>query len=67
MHEEWLQGRRGFYICGREGYYAVKACGNNRILARDLQTLEDARNWLTEYYPGAIIQTLRQTQGVNYA
>lgn len=52
MHEEWVRGHRGFYIAGKLGCYFVKACGNNRILERDLETLEDARIWLTTYYPG---------------
>jgi len=39
-------GRRSYYICGIPGQYAVKSCGNNRILVMDLLTLDDARSWI---------------------
>lgn len=57
MREEYRWGRKGLYIVGIPGNYAVKTCGNNRILERDLKTLEDARIWLTTYYPGVILYT----------
>lgn len=61
VNEEWYRRDRSFLIRGndRVGYH-VRACGNNRVLSnRDEQfkTLQDARNWLTEYYPGVIIHT----------
>ncbi len=61
VDEEWKRGLRGFRIIGNDqvGYY-VRACGNHRLLSdydNPLKTLEDARNWLTYYYPGAIITT----------
>jgi hypothetical protein len=55
--EEYRWGRKGLYIAGIPGNYFVKACGNNRILARDLKTIEDARIWLTTYYPGVKLYT----------
>jgi hypothetical protein len=57
MFEEYRRGRQGFYIVGAEGNYAVKSCGNNRILERDLETLEAARIWLTTYYPGVKLES----------
>jgi len=61
VDEEWTRGHRGFRIIGNDlvGYH-VRACGNHRTLSdadNPLKTLEDARNWLTYYYPGAIIYT----------
>lgn len=41
MH--YIEGNDRCYICGIPGAYAVKSTGNNRIIARDLPTLEDAR------------------------
>jgi len=61
VDEEWFRRDRSFRIIGNDqvGYH-VRACGNHRALSdRDtpLKTLQDARNWLTEYYPGVIIHT----------
>ena len=55
MREEWKRGQRGFYIVGMPGNYTIKCCGNHRVLERDLPTLNDARTWLTTYYPGSFI------------
>jgi hypothetical protein len=40
------------FICGIPGMYFVKSCGNNKLLSEkfDLLTLDDARNWINEYY-----------------
>jgi hypothetical protein len=57
VDEEWARGPRGFRILGnQEQGYFVKACGNHRVLSDydiPLKTLEEARNWLTYFYPGA--------------
>ena len=50
--ESYYHGRKGFYIAGTEGNFAVKSCGNNRIIARDFKIIEEARNWLKTYYVG---------------
>ncbi len=39
---------KAFYIVGVPGEYAVKACGNNRIVERGLPTLQSAREWIWE-------------------
>lgn len=44
--EEHTRGYTSYYICGIPGHYAVKACGNNRILVRDLPTIQAARDWI---------------------
>jgi formylmethanofuran dehydrogenase subunit A len=36
-------------IVGMPGNYAVKAHGNNRIMVRDLKTIEEAREWIKVY------------------
>jgi hypothetical protein len=61
VDEEWYRRDRSFRIIGNDcvGYH-VRACGNHRVLSdkdEPLTTLQDARNWLTEYYPGVIIHT----------
>ena len=43
----YIEGNGKYYICGIPGYYAIKAAGNNRIILRDIKTLEEARDWLT--------------------
>ena len=37
------------YVVGIPGNYAVKAQGNNRIMVRDLPTIEAAEQWIKEY------------------
>jgi hypothetical protein len=64
VDEEWFRRDRSFRIIGNDqvGYH-VRACGNHRVLSdreEPLKTLQDARNWLTEYYPGVIIHTSQQ-------
>lgn len=39
------------YVVGVPGNYAVKAQGNNRIMVRDLPTLEAAEEWIKENRP----------------
>ena len=42
------------YLCniiGIPGQYAVKAHGNNRIMVRDLPTIEAAEEWIKENRP----------------
>lgn len=36
------------YICGIPGDYAIKLCGNNRIIIRGFNTLYSARSWLKQ-------------------
>jgi hypothetical protein len=58
--EEWYRRDRSFRIIGnQEVGYHVRACGNHRVLSDrfELKTLQEARNWLTEYYPGTILYT----------
>ena len=43
---KWIDGNNRYYICGIPGNYAVKATGNNRIVIRDVATLEEARRWI---------------------
>jgi hypothetical protein len=43
----YIEGNARYYICGVPGNYAIKATGNNRIVIRDILTLQEARNWLT--------------------
>lgn len=38
-------------IVGIPGNYAVKAQGNNRIMARDFVTIEEAEQWIKENLP----------------
>lgn len=38
-------------IVGIPGMYAVKAQGNNRIMARDFPTIEAAEGWIKENRP----------------
>jgi hypothetical protein len=56
VDEEWVRGPRGFRILGNDDYgYVVRACGNHKNLSdpdSPLKTLEEARNWLTYFYPG---------------
>jgi len=46
IHESHQIGWRWYNIVGVPGCYTVKAGGNNRILCRDLATIEDARKWI---------------------
>ena len=40
------------YIVGIPGHYSVKTCGNNRIIATDFTTRDQALTWVSEYRPG---------------
>ena len=39
------------YVVGVPGNYAVKAQGNNRVMVRDLLTLEAAEEWIKANRP----------------
>jgi hypothetical protein len=58
--ESYTRGPRGFNIIGDEqvGFH-IRATGNHRVLSgvdKPLKTLEIARDWLTHYYPGVMLQ-----------
>ncbi len=58
--ESYTRGSRGFNIIGDKhvGFH-IRAAGNHRVLSdveKPLKTLENARDWLTYYYPGVMLQ-----------
>ena len=52
MLEEYRYGSRGIIIIGDAGRYVVRACGNHKVLSDEFSTVEEARAWLYNYYPG---------------
>lgn len=55
MIEIWGRGQQSWYICGGGQCFAVKSCGNNRLIQRDFSSRAAARNWLNLYRPGVIL------------
>lgn len=58
--ESYTRGDRGFNIIGDDqvGFH-IRASGNHRVLSgveNPLKTLQDAKDWLTYYYPGVMLQ-----------
>lgn len=61
VHEEYSRSYQRFYIRGNDDYgYIVRSGGNNMLLSKgfELNTIEEARDWLTTYYPGVKLYTL---------
>lgn len=42
----YIEGNLRYYICGVPGNYAIKSTGNNRVVLRDIKTLEEARSMI---------------------
>lgn len=42
----YIAGNDRYYVCGVPGNYAIKATGNNRIVWRDIKTLDEALEWI---------------------
>lgn len=47
----YIEGNNKYYICGIPGSYMIKSTGNNRVIKRNIEILDEAREFID--VPGA--------------